>query len=144
MVTVDQNIAFHVSEGLDSAGASAALINSGFLLRSDPGQVTFRVCPGTHECRVGLTPTRDCAGIILESMGQTAKSLTWAISGCPNSCTQPQLADVGIVSSGLVKDGQGERTPRFDLYRLGDEGLGRVVESSLTMEELCSKVSEIG
>lgn len=144
MVTVDQNIAFHVTEGLDPAGAPAALIRSGFLLGSDPGQVTFRVCPGAHECRVGLTPTRDCAGIILESMGPAARSLTWAISGCPNSCTQPQLADVGIVSSGLVKDGQGERTPRFDLYRLGEEGLGRIVESSLTMEELCRKVREIG
>ena len=144
MVTVDQNIAFHIPEGLDSAKASAALIQSGFQLRSDHEQVTFRVCPGTHECRAGLTPTRDCAGIILESMGPAAKSLTWAISGCHNSCTQPQLADAGIVSSSLVKDEQGNRVPRFDLYRLGVEGLGSIVERSLTMEELCRKVREIG
>jgi hypothetical protein len=53
------------------------------------------------------------------------------------------LADVGIVSSSLVNDGT-ERTPRFDLYRLADEGLGSVVERSLTLNELCSKVRMIG
>lgn len=139
MVTADQDVAFHIPAGLDIDTASAALPH-----RAEPEQVTFRICPGTHECRAGLTPTRDIARSVLDAMGPAARALTWAVSGCPNSCTQPQLADAGITSSTLVKDEQGERTPRFDLYRLGDAGLGSIVERSLTLEELCSQVREIG
>jgi dissimilatory sulfite reductase (desulfoviridin) alpha/beta subunit len=77
-------------------------------------------------------------------MGPGAGVLTWALSGCPNSCTQPQLADVGVISSSLVKDDNGERRPRFDICRRGAEGLGTVVERSLTLDELCVKVRELG
>jgi dissimilatory sulfite reductase (desulfoviridin) alpha/beta subunit len=77
-------------------------------------------------------------------MGSSAKSLSWALSGCPNSCTQPQLADVGIITSSLAKDDAGERTPRFDICRQNGEGLGMVVERSLTLSEVCDKVRVIG
>jgi len=139
MVTADQDIAFHVDAQLDADKTTSALERIGF----SGHQVTFRVCPGSHLCLVGLSPTRDVARTLHESMGPAAKNLNWALSGCPNSCTQPQLADVGIVSSSLQKDEQGERSPRFDLYRLGAEGLGNLVEQSLTLDELCSKVREI-
>ena len=138
--TADQDISFQINAALDPAEASSALTRCGF----DDRQVTFRICPGNHQCRVGLSPTRDIARTIIDSMGPAAKTLTWAISGCPNSCTQPQLADVGIVSSSLVKDDDGGRTPRFDVYRLSSEGLGTAVERSLTLDELCGKVREIG
>ncbi len=139
MVTADQDIAFHVSTALNPAETEAALKLAGF----GESRVTFRVCPGSHLCKVGLTPTRDVVGILIDAMGPLARSLRWAISGCPNSCTQPQLADFGIVSSSLVKDDQGQRTPRFDLYRLGSKGLGSIVDHSLTLDELCNRVREI-
>lgn len=140
MATADQDIAFHVSGASDPAGVSSALKSAGFELEG----TTFRVCPGSHLCRAGLSPTRDIARTISEAMGPKAKALGWALSGCHNSCTQPQLADAGIVCSSLVKDDKGDRTPRFDLYRLNAEGLGTAVERALTLDELCGKVQEIG
>lgn len=140
MVTADQDIAFHLAETSDPVGAATALKLASFELDG----TTFRVCPGSQLCRVGLSPTREVARTLIDVMGPTAKGLIWAVSGCPNSCTQPQLADVGIVSSSLVKEENGERTPRFDLYRLGDEGLGTAMERLLTLDELCNKVREIG
>jgi sulfite reductase beta subunit-like hemoprotein len=77
-------------------------------------------------------------------MGSAAEGLTWAISGCHNSCTQPQLADIGIVSSTLVKDEDGQRTPRFDLYRPVGSGLNQKQEAGLTMDELLAAVRNIG
>lgn len=139
MATADQDIALHISESFAPADAVSALEQSGY----EREATTFRVCPGSHLCRVGLTPTRDIARKICDAMGPTAKQLSWALSGCHNSCTQPQLADVGIVSSSLVKDEQGERSPRFDLYRLGESGLGKMAERSLTLDELCHKVRNI-
>jgi len=140
MVTADQDIAFHIAETFDPADTARALQQAGYRLDG----TTFRVCPGTHLCRVGLSATRDVARAVIDSMGPSAQALTWAISGCHNSCTQPQLADIGIVTSSLTKDDAGERTPRFDLCRLNDEGLGTIVERSLALDELCSRVREMG
>lgn len=139
MVTADQDIAFHLDETADSAKASADLERSG-LSTSD---VNFRVCPGNSTCLVGLSPTREIAGRLKNTMGEKGKTLTWAISGCPNSCSQPQLADVGIITSSWSRE-DGERTPRFDLCRSGDGAFGTIVERSLMLDQLCCKLQEIG
>jgi ferredoxin-nitrite reductase len=142
MVTANQDIALLLSPGGDAAATLHILQQ---LTGLEPNGLTpvLRVCPGNHECRMGLTATRDVAREIQAHIGEQGHKLSWALSGCHNSCTQPQLADVGIVSSSLVKDEQGERTPRFDLYRRSDAGLGSIVERSLTLDELCGKVTAI-
>ncbi len=143
MVTANQNIAMQLAPGVDADKELNRLQQLTGLV-STTSTPTLRVCPGNHECKMGLTATRDIAGKLLAQIGEQGNKLTWALSGCHNSCTQPQLADVGIVSSALVKGENGERTPRFDLYRLGAEGLGTLAERSLTLDELCSRVREIG
>jgi sulfite reductase (ferredoxin) len=140
MATVDQDIAFHVAVAHGPAEASAALARCTF----NASPVTFRVCPGSHECRMGLSATRDVARSILDAIGPAGRSKTWAISGCHNSCTQPQLADIGIMTSGLARDGAGERTPRFDILRAGSEAFAAVTDRSLTLEELCTRISQSG
>lgn len=140
MATADQDLAFHINASLDTVETVQALTRCGF----EDDQVAFRICPGSHQCRVGLSPTRDIARAVIDSMGPAARALTWALSGCHNSCTQPQLADMGIITSGLVKEDNGERTPRFDVCRRGGEGLGTIVEQSLTLDELCGKVRQLG
>lgn len=142
MITADQDIALLLAPGCDVAKTLNELQQAIGLASSAPSPV-MRICPGNHECRMGLTATRDVACVIQAHMSAPGRKLTWALSGCHNSCTQPQLADVGIVSSSLAKDAQGERTPRFDLYRRYDAGLGNIVERSLTLDELCVKVKEI-
>ncbi|MBK5274508.1 MAG: nitrite/sulfite reductase [Desulfuromonadales bacterium] len=140
MVTAEQEIAFHVTASHNPAEASAALSRCAF----NANPVSFRVCPGSHECRMGLSATRNVAQAIIGAMGPAGRTKSWALSGCHNSCTQPQLADIGIVSSSLAKDDSGERSPRFDLLLAGSDVFGTVTERSLTLDELCSKVREIG
>lgn len=143
MVTANQDIALQLSPGLDAAAELEKLQQSTGLIPVG-ATATLRVCPGSHECKMGLTTTRDVARELLEQIGEQGQKLSWALSGCPNSCTQPQLADVGIVSATLVKGEDGERTPRFHLYRRGNDGLGTAIEQSLTLDELSGKVREIG
>jgi ferredoxin-nitrite reductase len=140
MASADQDIAFNIAGAFDPEDVADTLQAAGFELEG----TTFRICPGSHLCRVGLSPTRDVARAISDSMGPSARALAWALSGCPNSCTQPQLADVGVVSSSLARDDDGGRTPRFDLYRLNGEGLGTSTECALTLDELCAKVRNLG
>lgn len=139
MVTVDQDIAFHLANQQNFDKATKELEHAGFYTSA----VNFRVCPGNGTCLAGLSPTQEIAALLLNNIGSGGRSLTWAISGCPNSCTQPQLADVGIVSSSLVKNDAGERTPRFDLYRSGAEPFAAKAEVSLSLEQLNAKIKEI-
>ena len=73
-------------------------------------------------------------------MNPKAKALTWALSGCANSCSQPQLADYGIVSAKLAAGEAGEKMPLFDLYQRSNAGLGEKVRERLTLEELTDLV----
>ena len=143
MVTANQDIALQLSPGLDAAAELKILQQSVGLIQAG-ASATLRVCPGSHECKMGLAATRDVARVLQKQIGERGQKLSWALSGCPNSCTQPQLADVGIVTTTLVKGEDGERTPRFHLYRGGNNGFGTAVEQSLTLDELSSKVREIG
>ncbi|MCM2358422.1 MAG: nitrite/sulfite reductase [Geobacteraceae bacterium] len=145
VLTCEQNVAFHPEQPAGAAGAATLLAAAGFSGEAKEERVTFQVCPGSHECRLGLAPTRDIARELLAAMGEKGEALSWAISGCPNSCAQPQLAEAGIIAVKLVKEGDGGRTPRFDLYRRNSaEAFGIPVRQGLTRAELIEAVRELG
>jgi len=137
--TADQNIAFPLSAGVDPEGAAAELATLAGA-DADDARVTFRVCPGSHECKMGLAATRDIAKEVIAALSPNARKRTWALSGCPNSCTQPQLADVGIVSSKLTTGEDGAKTALFDLYQCSKSGLGEKVQAGLPLEELLTRI----
>ncbi len=143
MVTTDQDIAFLLAEGLLPQEAAVTLREKSRLTAAADSNVTMRVCPGNHECRMGLAATRDVAAEILAAAGTRAQGLEWAVSGCPNSCVQPQLADVGIIATRLVAADDSSRAPRFDVYRRNQAGLGQKAFESLTHEELLAKVPHL-
>ena len=143
MITPNQDIALLLSQAADAAAILEALQQSAGCDFAATAPA-MRVCPGSHECTMGLAPTRDLAIKLLELIGEQDRTRSWAISGCPNSCSQPQLADVGILCSALHKDDSGMRTPRFAIYRRTDGGLGALSENDLTVEELFSRVGDMG
>lgn len=143
MVTGEQNVVMHVAGESDPAEAQAALAEAGFAGEEPRDRVNLRICPGNHECMAGLAPTREIAEALLPKMGAGARGLTWALSGCPNCCAQPQLAGAGIVASRLVNE-PGGRTPRFDLYRAGAGPFAEPVQQGLTLDELLQAVENIG
>ena len=144
MVTGTQNMAVTLPADSDPDGARDELARAGFAAgRRDAGG-TFRICPGSHECIMGLTPTREVAREILSAMGPAAETLTWALSGCQNSCSQPQLANIGIVSARLVTGEDGQRTPRFDIYRDQNGGLGVKTGEGLERGALLDEIRRLG
>lgn len=143
MITGEQNVVMHVAAGDEPAKALVALSEAGFAGDQPRERVVLKVCPGNHECIMGLAATRDVAAAVVAQMGPKAQGLKWALSGCPNCCAQPQLAEVGIVASRLVND-QAGRTPRFDLYRRGDGPFTEPVQQGLTLQALIEEVKAIG
>lgn len=138
LVTPDQDIEV-LLEGC-TAALEVDLRKAGFELAS-PDDGVLRVCPGNHECRMGLSATRDLARTLEETFGDRLKQRTLAISGCPNSCAQPQLADFGIVSSKLLKQGE-ERIPSYDLYRREGSWFGKPVLSQVPQTVLLERLGE--
>jgi ferredoxin-nitrite reductase len=143
MISANQDIALLLSAGVDAAGELTTLRQVTDLPFAKSVEA-FRICPGSHECKMGLAATREVAGRLLANINEAGKKLDWALSGCPNSCTQPQLADVGIVVSRLTAEVDGQKTPRFDVYRRMNSGLGDKVHGSLTEAELTETVRSIG
>lgn len=144
-LTPDQEVALFPSDEASLSEAQDALEAAGFGPR--PGSpAVLRVCPGRPECRVGLARTRDLARALENALGPQGRRLSWAVSGCPNSCAQPQLADAGVVCVRLARDGHGseERRPLFDLLRRDGEGLGEPVLRRASLEELLDAVGAIG
>lgn len=143
LVTADQNILFFPTGHSAAMRLRQELAQLGYAGQRRDEQVNFRICPGSHECRMGLAPTRLVARRILEEIPAAVTSLTYAICGCPNSCSQPQLADVGIITTALRAGGAGERHPRFSLYRRHGEGFGTAIAADLTEDELLQQLSRI-
>lgn len=139
MASADQNIAFHIPahHSLDEASGALSLCSY------PPCDVTFVVCPGSHECRMGLSATRDVARAVIDAMPPALRTKSWALSGCPNSCTQPQLTDFGIISSSLPKNEDGERTPHFDLLQGGSDSFSEVIARDLPLTELLTRISQL-
>ncbi|NIQ95393.1 MAG: nitrite/sulfite reductase [Desulfuromonadales bacterium] len=142
-LTADQNIVLFLEKGEDSARVKDELARLGLAGDAPEHCTTFRVCPGSHECKMGLSATRDVARQVLEALGADGRELTLAISGCANSCSQPQLADLGIVTARLAKTDSGSREPRFALYRRSGDGLGERVREDLALGELIACIKDL-
>jgi len=145
VLTPEQNVAFFLKDGTAAEKAAAALASAGFGGGSPRERTTFRVCPGNHECRMGLVPTRDLALELIAGNGGKGERLSWAIAGCPNSCSQPQLADVGIVTVKITRGAGDELIPLFDLYQRQDgAAFGKVVRQGIGLEVLREIAGQLG
>ncbi len=138
LVTPDQDIEL-VLGGQDDE-IEGHLVQAGFELSDQAG--ALRVCPGNHECRMGLSATREVAQRLREEFGEHLDTRSIAISGCANSCAQPQLAEFGIIASKLQRDGE-QRIPLYDLYRRQGDGLGRKIHSQLDLEALIEQLGRL-
>ena len=135
-VSANQNIALLAASASETKALKSALTQQN-IKTDDPDILpSFRICPGKHECRMGLAPTRDIARSITAAVNKTTRSSIWAISGCLNSCSQPQLADFGIVTKKLKTADDGEKQPLFDLYRRDGNALGKCIGEELSASML--------
>jgi len=143
VLTPDQDVALPLEDPSRRGEAEAALAAEGFGPENERA-VAFRICPGSHECKMGLAPTRDAARDVLAAMGPTARALGWAISGCPNGCAQPHLADVGLLCTRLPKDPAGERRPLYDVLRREGDGFGQTVLHQVPLDAVLDAVRALG
>ncbi len=83
-------------------------------------------CPGADTCKLGITSPRAVATLIepvLDALAERdarVEDLRIKISGCPNSCAQHHIADIGFFGAARTLDGRA--APHFMLHVGGVAG----------------------
>ncbi len=120
-----------IDEFCEKAGVKVAPA-TGKVVRS------VKFCPGKALCTMGLQDSIAMAERLMKFEGlEFPDKVKIAISGCPNSCTEPAVRDIGLMGT---KDG-------FTLYVGGSAGrkprIGRVLTEKLSMDEAEELVEKI-
>jgi sulfite reductase (ferredoxin) len=90
--------------------------------------IDITACPGADTCNLGITSSKGLARAITSELHDALQRFAQAdlsikISGCPNSCGQHHLADIGFYGCSIKIDGR--VAPAFQLMLGGwSEGLG--------------------
>ncbi|MDP7161538.1 MAG: nitrite/sulfite reductase [Dehalococcoidia bacterium] len=85
-------------------------------------------CPGTDSCKLGITSSMGLNKALTDFLEtyDTSDPLVEQIhikaSGCPNSCGQHHIADIGF--HGAVIKGKGGQVPAYELFLGGDYSIG--------------------
>lgn len=110
--TQDQNLLL-----LNVPEADLSIINAGLAelkLAAPRRGDSIVACPGSSTCRLGITASMKLA----PKLSGGENDLRIRISGCHNSCAQPETGDIGIYGEG--KRLFGKLIPHYQLYFGGD------------------------
>ncbi|HEX5367474.1 MAG TPA: nitrite/sulfite reductase [Acidimicrobiales bacterium] len=136
-LTRDQNIAFRNVPLAGVAAIRAALAERGVYLLGEGQTAQIRSCTGASVCALGITESPVAGrGLAGNAALRRNSSLRVFVSGCPNSCAQHQIGDIGLAGSKVRVDGhtadgyQVYLGADLDRHEVG-EVVGRVVESDL-------------
>jgi sulfite reductase beta subunit-like hemoprotein len=108
---------------------------------ADPGRHTITdivTCPGTDSCKLGITSSMGLNKALRETLAtlDLADPLIQEIhikaSGCPNSCGQHHVANIGF--HGAAMKGEGGQVPAYELflggqYENGDVRIGTRIKT---------------
>jgi len=112
-----------------------------FSLEPTPLVRSLVSCTGSRFCNFALIETKQRALALAQSLDQTLSvpqpvRIHW--TGCPNSCGQPQVADIGLMGTKVRKDGQA--VEGVDIYMGGKVGkeaqLGQCVQKGVACDDL--------
>ena len=105
-------------------------------------------CTGAEFCGFALIETKNRALAIIKELDaelSVEKPVRIHWTGCPNSCGQPQVADIGLMGTKIRKNGQ--TLEGVDLYMGGKVGkdahLGSCVRKGIPCEDLMPILREL-
>src|SRR5262249_13084686 len=86
-------------------------------------------CTGSEFCKLAITETKRFSIRLAAELEQRipgfASDVTLHVTGCPNSCGQHWIADVGL--QGILMSRDGEQVEGYDVFVGGSEGGGGAI-----------------
>ncbi|MDX4038548.1 nitrite/sulfite reductase, partial [Aliarcobacter skirrowii] len=94
----------------------------GYPYKPNPFRARLQSCTGKEFCKFGITETKEYAKKVVLELEQKfpdfVEDLTIAIAGCGNTCSHPQIADIGFV--GCMMRHEGERIEGYEVLLGGN------------------------
>jgi sulfite reductase beta subunit-like hemoprotein len=146
-VTRQQNfVVANVPEG-DVESAVAELGSIGFPLDVNHVRAAGIACTGEPHCNFSVTETKTRLGRLIEALeerfGAEIADLRLHLDGCPHSCAQHWIADLGFQGT-TARDENGRRREAYDIFVRGglgrDAAIGRPLFRRILSEELDAAV----
>lgn len=140
-LTVEQNVIIpHVPGSRLEAFLQEPLLEK-FSIQPTPLVRSLVSCTGAQFCNFALIETKNRALAMvkeLESELEFSQPVRIHWTGCPNSCGQPQVADVGLMGTKTRKDGKAvEGVDLFMGGKVGKEAqLGTCVQKGIPCDDL--------
>src|SRR5262249_40575848 len=109
--TVEQNFLLRWVSNGDLPALHQDLQEIGLGLSGAGGIADITACPGTDSCKLGIASSRGLAALLMKEYvaggeagngngnADAVQSLKIKISGCPNSCGQHHIGDIGFFGS---------------------------------------------
>ncbi len=110
-LTRDQNLTFRNVPLAGVAAIRAALAERGVSLLGEGDTAQIRACTGAAVCALGITDSPGAGRRLADNAAlRRSSALRVFVSGCPNSCAQHQIGDIGLAGSkvrvnGVTTDG---------------------------------------
>jgi ferredoxin-nitrite reductase len=140
-LTVEQNaIIPNIPDSRLGAFLREPLLAS-FSVSPEPLARSLVSCTGSQFCKFALIETKNRATALIDELDQVLTvpqpvRIHW--TGCPNSCGQPQVADIGLMGTKARKDGK--TVEAVNIYMGGTVGkdakLGECIQQSVPCEDL--------
>ena len=140
-LTVEQNVIIpHVPDTRVDAFRREPLLER-FSINPAPLTRALVSCTGAQFCHFALIETKNRALTTIKALEaelDLPHPVRFHWTGCPNSCGQPQVADIGLMGTKVRKDGK--TVEGVDLYMGGKVGkdaqLGSCVQKGIACEDL--------
>ena len=129
-------------------GVVSELEAIGFPLHANGIRGGSVACTGEPHCNFSVTETKSRLGRLIEQLeerfGPQVEELRLHLDGCPHSCAQHWVADLGFQGT-TVRDEQGARRQAYDIFVRGglgpDAAIGRPLFRRVPTEELDAAVA---
>lgn len=148
-LTVEQNLILpHIPDSRLEIFLAEPLVKERFTTEPQPLERSLVSCTGSEFCSFAIIETKNRALAMiqeLESELEMPRQVRIHWTGCPNSCGQPQVADIGLIGTKARKDG--ETVEAADIWMGGKVGkdahLGEEVRKKVPCDELKDVLREM-
>ena len=147
--TVEQNLIIpNVPDSRLNALLAEPLLQERFSINPDPLKRALVSCTGAEFCGFAIIETKNRALAMIKELEEELSlprpvRIHW--TGCPNSCGQPQVADIGLMGTKARKNG--EMVEAVDIWMGGKVGkdahLGSLVMEKIPCDDLKPLLREL-
>jgi ferredoxin-nitrite reductase len=140
--TVWQNLLISGIAEEEVEAAKARITALGLDWQASPVRAGLVACTGNGGCRLATSNTKDTAEQIVRHVDSRLRMdvpVNIHLTGCPNSCAQHYIGDIGLVGCRIVVNDEGDTVEGFHIVIGGgygvDAGIGREVWRDVKVED---------